>query len=655
MPLTTTLLELPFADRLNESELEILSENAELVTFEDDEIITLQFASAEQFYILYSGKVEYHLNVGDQRGGLTVGENNEKGTPIGWSGFREPYRFATTAKAKGKTQVVVWDNQLLRDLFDSNPQIGMHFLSSTLLYSTHLLRDARNVWIQGSIPMTVDSLEGNTTYTSFQDKGPVESNLEFFRQSNFFNPFSDWHLMKLANISDTKYYKQGEKLLSKGEASNKFMVLKSGKVALNYVKDNGEIYTSDILQERGQVILWSAASFDAIPNFMELVVLEPIEVLEIQRIDLLVLYGEFPNLGMVFMYRLLWLLGSALKAVRAQVITQTYDRELLTIQTMIDQAGAQLNVTSDIHKIPSLLSEKLTQGIAFDLLDQLSKTGVGQERSLANLFVKVTAPLRKEYLFMEGLKKMTNHVIKAPKTIPASQLRNECSELFEKAIAYLDIKIEGLENIPKESGNIFIYNHLLNHPYYTLPNNFQITLDSHFISMLLFKFYKDSGLRVVRIGKGPEYGHQDYYNKLGHIGVRTADSDPSKMSDEEKRRNRNLFFDEASSKLKEGINLILSPEGTSRETHQSPVDFKPGAFMIANHSGIDPLIVPIALSFFDKRMSKAKLGVVIKPAFRLSEVIDTTKPFKEELRGFLKSYSKKYRSYVEEAIQLVEN
>lgn len=653
MRLTSILQELPFAEKLSESALELLSENAAILTFENDEIITLQFSSAEQFFILYTGKVEYHLNVGDQRGALVVGENDERGTPIGWSGFREPYRFATTAKAKGTTKVVAWDNTLLRALFNNQPQIGVIFLSSTLLYSTHLLRDARKAWTKGSIPLSVSTIEGNS-YMSFQDKGPVESDLEFFHQIPFFNPFSDWDLLKLAQISSTKYYKKGEKLLSKGEKSALFMVLKSGKVSLSFVSENGERYTSDILEERGQVVLWSAASFDTIPNDMELVVIEPVEVLEIQRADLLALYDEFPNLGMVFMYRLLWLLGSALKAIRAQVITQTYDRELLTIQTMIDQAGAQLSVCSALHKIPYLLTEKLTQGIAFDLLDNLSSSGIGIERSLANLFVKVTTPLRKEYYFLEGIKKMTNHVIQSPQNTSPKVLRDECSKLFEKAITYIDVKIDGLENLPLESGNIFIYNHLLNHPYYTLPNNFQITLDSHFISMLLYKNYKDAGLRVVRVGKGPEYGHQDYYNKLGHLGVRTADSDPTSLSKEEQKEIRLAFFNEASEKLKKGTNLILSPEGTSRETHQSPVDFKPGAFMIANHSEIDPLIVPIALAFFDKRVSKTQLGVVIKPPFRLSEVIDQSKPFKEELRTFLKSYSKSYRSYVEEAIHLVK-
>ena len=80
-------------------------------------------------------------------------------------------------------------------------------------------------------------------------------------------------------------------------------------------------------------------------------------------------------------------------------------------------------------------------------------------------------------------------------------------ELFR----HVDFHIEGWENLPNESGHIFIYNHLINHESYTLPNDFQITLDSHFLSaMILDVKYDDPGIRIVRIPDDGEYGHQNY-------------------------------------------------------------------------------------------------------------------------------------------------
>jgi hypothetical protein len=52
-------------------------------------------------------------------------------------------------------------------------------------------------------------------------------------------------------------------------------------------------------------------------------------------------------------------------------------------------------------------------------------------------------------------------------------------------------------------------NHLANHPDNTLPNDFQLTLDTHFLScMLLRKKYGEPPIRVVRKSKPDEHGHQ---------------------------------------------------------------------------------------------------------------------------------------------------
>ena len=68
-------------------------------------------------------------------------------------------------------------------------------------------------------------------------------------------------------------------------------------------------------------------------------------------------------------------------------------------------------------------------------------------------------------------------------------------ELFKLNKFYLG----GTENLPKKKGFIIIYNHLLNHNKYLLKDDFQITLDSHFISSVIsFNYYKNPGIRVIR-------------------------------------------------------------------------------------------------------------------------------------------------------------
>ena len=139
--------------------------------------------------------------------------------------------------------------------------------------------------------------------------------------------------------------------------------------------------------------------------------------------------------------------------------------------------------------------------------------------------------------------------------------------------------VEGEEHLPSAPGQIFIFNHLKNHEHNTLPNNFQLTLDSHFVSaMILDRRYGDGGIRVVRHSRGSEYGHQAYYDRLGHIAVYTHESDRIEETPEERRSRQDEFFETAGRCLKAGTNLILSPEGTSYWTEDSPGPFKPGAF-----------------------------------------------------------------------------
>lgn len=223
-------------------------------------------------------------------------------------------------------------------------------------------------------------------------------------------------------------------------------------------------------------------------------------------------------------------------------------------------------------------------------------------------------------------------------------------DVFEKT-KYI---LAGEENIP-DTPSIFIYNHLKNHDFNTLPNNFQLTLDSHFVSsIILYKKYKDPGIRVVRVPKGDEYGHQYYYERLGHIPVYTKDSVVLEETAEEKKRRREEFYNTASNYLQNGTSIMLAPEGQSLSTSVSPASFKPGAFRLPTFMKEEPFIVPIALANFDKRLNHTTFAAVIKEPFKISERLEDPND-KAEMAAFLEAYRKEYRMYVEEAIELSKN
>ena len=104
--------------------------------------------------------------------------------------------------------------------------------------------------------------------------------------------------------------------------------------------------------------------------------------------------------------------------------------------------------------------------------------------------------------------------------------------------------------------------------------------------------------------------------------------------------------------------LVIAPEGTSETddniTINSPGPFKPGAFLIASELEPEPLLVPIALANFDYSISNAIYCAVIKKPIKIKDYVKDIKN-KKELEKFLTDYRKKFRSYVEEAIDLSNN
>ncbi|MDP8946786.1 MAG: 1-acyl-sn-glycerol-3-phosphate acyltransferase [Actinomycetota bacterium] len=196
-------------------------------------------------------------------------------------------------------------------------------------------------------------------------------------------------------------------------------------------------------------------------------------------------------------------------------------------------------------------------------------------------------------------------------------------------------------------------NHLSNHLDNLLPNDFILTLDTHFVSsMILLKKYGEAPVRVVRKSDPGEYGHQKFYDRLGYIYVYSGYVDPADdplVSPEQRRR---LFLDTAEEHLRSGRNIVICPEGTSSETENSPLPFKTGAFHLAASIRPEPLIVPVAVANFDKKLTRTRTAAVVHEPIRLSEHLGENIG-REALREFVNDHVyQRFKEYVREATRL---
>jgi len=225
--------------------------------------------------------------------------------------------------------------------------------------------------------------------------------------------------------------------------------------------------------------------------------------------------------------------------------------------------------------------------------------------------------------------------------------REKAALLGKNLFSIKEFDLRGTENLPSESGVIFLYNHISNNPNYSLNDDFQITLDSHFISSMISQnYYQKPGVRVIRYSLDNEKTHYNYYKLFKYIRVYAKDFIPNNVTQRDLDYSKNEFYNSCHSVLLKKENLIINPEGKSSRTENSPSDFKAGIFKMIMKSRLNPLIVPLVMVNFDYLHSETTYRCEIKKPFRLSSKISDFGN-KKELNDFVISFQEEYSQWID--------
>ena len=259
------------------------------------------------------------------------------------------------------------------------------------------------------------------------------------------------------------------------------------------------------------------------------------------------------------------------------------------------------------------------------------------------------ANLKDLYLKNE-LNNLFKKVIKLPDNLNPYDVREFCSRETTKIFSKINYIIKGSENLPYEQNSIFIYNHLNNPIDYSVSTNFQITLDSHFISsLILYKYYNNAGNRVVRCSLENELAHKNYYEKFDYIRVFAERFIPKTMNYKQVKEFNKGFYSQSIDNLKKGVGIIVSPEGFSLKTEESPGIFKLGVFKLATIVKPEPKIVPVVMANFDKLLSKSLYKCEIMRPFKMSDH-GIYGPNDPKLLSFIEGFNDKYKRWVKNLI-----
>ncbi len=660
------LSQLPFFKDIPLVVIHRLAEVGKKITIEPNTSIVHQHDEARFVFFLLSGAVQLHLQTGELDDVL-VGVMKTPGALIGWSAFRFPYRYTTTVTTEEESLLVQLPRQAFDEIFRTYPLVGYEILKRINTTVANRLEQVRDHLLTASQASTHTPIahpqEKSTDLLTLSDE-IIQDPITLLQHSSFFHPFKLAYLQDLAQAVTIEGFAKGATVFQEKDTADNLYLLVKGEVMLSVQSmfeasedrrtKEGEVRIYAI-NKAGHLIGWSAlvppyhyrATATATQETQILAI--PKEALEKEAL-------EHPSFGIFLMQRILWVIGNRLRATRVRLIAQRYDKITVAIRSLLDQSAEQLSVTSPLHKIPHYLANRLTLHDAFITLKTLEAHGDETEQHLAKVCLELLTEVKQELRIYQQLQKIYETVANAPKTMIPPQIRSNCCSAFIKLFEGTNYIIRGEENLPDQPGHIFIMNHLFNHPENTLPNDFQLTLDSHFVSsMIIYKKYGTAPVRVIRKSRPDEYGHQRYYDQLGYIYVYSGHVDESVYEPQHTAAERRKYFlDQARDLLLNGENIVICPEGKNVATEDSPQPFKAGAFRLAAYVHPEPMIVPIAVANFDKKLTRTTTAAIVYPPFYLSDYVP--KPVEDQvLFDFINSYQKRYQEYVKEAISLTKN
>ncbi len=655
------LRELDFFRGLRTDVLRTLADAAKVVEFESDALVARQHDRAIALYLLLSGSVQFLIEV-EGSGKLLVGVGRGSGLVIGWSVFRAPFRYMSDVRCEGECRLLRIPHHVIDELMEDDPTSALvllrhvnQSLATRLEAERSRLLDTADAHsaqpqslpepiLQTDLPWTADSLQSSQVM------------VDFLAHSSLFEGTEPRVLDWLAHQAIIKTYAPNAELFRQHGIADHLYLLIDGRIGFSYCEDGGDrCVFLRTLEGIGDPIGWSAL-VDPRRYRTSACAIDLTHVVALPSSTLEQLYEQEPALGVRILRRILHAISSRLRFTRIRLVARRYGEQIQAIRAILDQAAESLPVTSPLHKIPHLLENRLTVSDAFHALELTRAHGDPTERNLAGLSLEMLHNVREELDLYQGLQNAYVAVANAPADLAPEKIRQRSMQAFVELFDRLSWRTAGEELLPDQPGNIVIMNHLENHMDTMLPNEFRLTLDSHFVSsMILYRRYGQAPVRVVRKPEMGWFGYQQYFDRLDYLYVYPGDVDEEDQDRELTREKRNQrFIERATQHLRSGRNLLIAPEGRCSSTEDSPGAFRPGAFRLAAAVDPEPLIVPIAVANFDKRLTQTTTAAIVFPPFRLSERV-TDPGDKKALVDFVNRLHNDYREYVRQAIALAES
>ncbi|MCH2110007.1 MAG: cyclic nucleotide-binding domain-containing protein, partial [Polyangiaceae bacterium] len=370
-------------------EVALFAQVGEFITFEAGESLVEQFHPARSFYFLLEGEVEFSLALESLGQRLTVGLAQRPWSPIGWSSFRSPHRYATSVGAKTRVKVLHFNVKQIEELQVLAPDLAALFFRHILEGAQALLRDAheslvRYMTSRGTISSSLPFSAGRGL-TSREDivTNAAPPPQQTLARAFVFDEMSPEARVTLMQSAQVRYFVSGEVLAEQGVVFPSLLVLASGKVSRVYRSEAGDITLTQFNQE-GDLLSMDAVGLE-LSTDAALVGLRDGAVYQIPRSAFTLLSREHPRDAIVLLQASLAHLGHRLKQVRTSIVSEAFDAEILAVEALIEQSRTELGISSSLHKVPHLLQSTLTLEDALKIVDRAVEGGNQVEKKLGKI------------------------------------------------------------------------------------------------------------------------------------------------------------------------------------------------------------------------------------------------------------------------------
>jgi CRP/FNR family cyclic AMP-dependent transcriptional regulator len=136
-----TLKGLDIFDGLSDTELESLTEIAEIAELPKGSIIFREHEDANNLFVLLHGNVAIQFEVGHHRDAVVHSVGS--GQAFGWSALVQPYQFTATARCINASTLVTISRVKLRNLMEEDCHMGFVIMEKLAELVSERLRETR--------------------------------------------------------------------------------------------------------------------------------------------------------------------------------------------------------------------------------------------------------------------------------------------------------------------------------------------------------------------------------------------------------------------------------------------------------------------------------------------------------------------------------